>query len=43
MSEEKYKDFANKFENLCGEFDMEDFDAKELLEVCDKIIQNYSG
>lgn len=41
--EEKYKEFSDKFENLCAEYAMEDFDAKKLLEVCDKVIQNYSN
>lgn len=41
--EEKYKKFADKFEGLCDEFAMDDFNAKELLGICDKIIQNYSN
>ncbi|KKN58014.1 hypothetical protein LCGC14_0556720 [marine sediment metagenome] len=40
---DKYKEFSDKFEKLCEEHKDEDFDAKELLKVCDEIIQNYSG
>lgn len=40
---EKYKEFSEKFDTLCESFAFEDFDAKELLEVCDEVIQNYSG
>lgn len=38
----KYNEFANKFAELCEEFKDEDFDAKEVLGICDKIIDNYS-
>lgn len=39
----KYEEFAKKFEELCGEFAPEDFDSDEVKEVCNEIIDNYSG
>jgi len=37
----KYKEFADKFEQLCGEFATEDFNVDEVIEVCKEIAQNY--
>ena len=38
----KYKEFAKKFEKLCDEYMYEDFNADELLKICEDMIQNYS-
>ena len=40
---EKYDEFAEKFEALCGEYATEDFDARELKKVCEEIIENYAA
>ena len=37
----KYKEFADKFEALCDEFAPEDFDVKEVKQICGEIIDNY--
>ena len=37
----KYKEFADKFEALCDKFAPEDFDVKEVKQVCGDIIDNY--
>lgn len=39
----KYSEFASKFEALCDEYAAEDFDAKELKDVCEEIIENYAA
>jgi hypothetical protein len=39
----KYEEFANKFEALCDEYAAEDFDAREIKQVCDEIIENYAA
>jgi len=38
----KYTEFADKFEALCDEYAAEDFDAKELIKVCEEIIESYA-
>ena len=40
--EAKYKEFADKFEELCDEYASEDFDARAVKWVCNEIIDNYA-
>jgi hypothetical protein len=37
----KYKEFAEKFEQLCEEYAPEDFDVNEVVEVCKDVAQIY--
>lgn len=37
----KYKEFAEKFEILCEEYRMDDFDVKEVREICNEIIIDF--
>jgi hypothetical protein len=37
----KYKEFADKFEQLCEEFTAEDFDVEEVKKICNDIIDNF--
>jgi len=38
---EKYKEFANKFEQLCEEYANDDFDVEEVVQVCKEVAQIY--
>ncbi len=38
---EKYKEFAKKFNELCGEFVSEDFDVDEVTKICSDIAKLY--
>ena len=38
---EKYKEFANKFEQLCEEYATDDFDVEEVIQVCKEVAQIY--
>jgi hypothetical protein len=40
---EKYKEFSDKFEDLCDEYATEDFNVDELKKVCNEIIENYGS
>jgi len=40
---DKYKEFSDKFEQLCEEFKDEDFDVDEVVEVCKEVAQIYGG
>jgi len=39
----KYKEFAEKFEQLCEEYKDEDFEVVEVMKICEDIVQNYSN
>lgn len=39
----RYKEFADKFDKLCEEFALDDFNAKELMAVCKGVIDNYAN
>lgn len=41
--DKRYKEFADDFENLCGKYAIDDFDAGELMAVCKGVIDNYSN